>query len=185
MRKRIPLKWEGGTRSNNNRLQLKPLIVHLKAHNVVQRGCFFLSLFSWTSRTNWAYKCSQVCYFKHMLGYTKWDYWSLTITKRILIWFTVTWWHVELFKGPVTEMMPFTQGVGAFDETTMCGMCRHTAVILEGKIPYWKCCVLFSSSVCPGTSSSLKFRCGPPLFLVRNKGEREGILPAPLLSSLG
>ena len=28
-------------------------------------------------------KFTQVCYFKHMLGYTKWEYWSLTITKSV------------------------------------------------------------------------------------------------------
>ena len=28
-------------------------------------------------------KFSQVCYFMHMLGYTKWEYWSLRITKCV------------------------------------------------------------------------------------------------------
>ena len=28
-------------------------------------------------------KCSQVCYFLHTLGFTRWEYWSLTFAKRV------------------------------------------------------------------------------------------------------
>ena len=46
---------------------LKPLTMHLKAHKLVQQVCFF-------------FDCSLADYCMHMLRYTKWEYWSLTIT---------------------------------------------------------------------------------------------------------
>ena len=58
-------------------------IRHLKAQQFVQQGCCF---FHFPLATWWPihYKFSEVCYFMHnMLGYTKWEYWSFTITKRV------------------------------------------------------------------------------------------------------
>ena len=70
--------------SNNERLQLKPFIIHLlKAHKVMQQGCLCFHYYLATSITNFEFKFLQACYVMHTLGYTKWKYWSLTITKGI------------------------------------------------------------------------------------------------------
>ena len=62
------------------RLQPKPFIIHLKAHKVMQQGCFsFIILLPlwWPMSPNF----HRSCYFMHMLRYTKWEYWSLPFTK--------------------------------------------------------------------------------------------------------
>ena len=53
----------------------------VKTHTFVQ-GCFSHIIFEqlrWPTEP----KFSKVCNFMHMLGNTKWEYWSLTFTKRI------------------------------------------------------------------------------------------------------
>ena len=40
-------------------------------------------------------KFSQVCYFMHMLRYTKWEYWSLTITNSVQGLCVCWYWMVE------------------------------------------------------------------------------------------
>ena len=51
---------------------------YLKATILYNKGVIFLQLW-WPIE----FKFSQVCYCMHMLGYTKWEYWSLTITKGV------------------------------------------------------------------------------------------------------
>ena len=54
----------------------------IKAHNFVWKGCFF---FHYYLATWWPVepKFSQVCYFMHVLRYSKWKDWSLTITNSV------------------------------------------------------------------------------------------------------
>ena len=49
---------------------------------LVWQWCFLFHYSLATSMTNWV-KISQICYFMDMLGYTKWEDWSLTITKEV------------------------------------------------------------------------------------------------------
>ena len=84
--KRLPLlvnsfEKEVNSHSNNKRLQLKPFIMHLKAHKVLQQECFFLSLFSCNRRPIQP-KCVQDCYVLHVGIHIKWEYWYLKITER-------------------------------------------------------------------------------------------------------
>ena len=60
-------------------LQFKSEKLQLKTHKFVQEWySFFLY-----SLVNFDDKVIQVCYVMHMLGRTKWKYWSLTITKGV------------------------------------------------------------------------------------------------------
>ena len=61
-------------------------------------------------------RCSQILYCKHMLGYTKWDYWYSTITKGVhgegrLVVLASCSWDVSLlfppFKCPLTPRRAF------------------------------------------------------------------------------
>ena len=56
-------------------------IKHLKAHNFVWQVCSFIIILQ--LRPPIELKFSQVCYFIHVLSYTKWEDWSLTITNCV------------------------------------------------------------------------------------------------------
>ena len=58
----------------------KKVISHSNIKRLQLKGVFsfiFLLQLRWPVEL----KFSQICYFMHMLGYAKWEYWSLTITK--------------------------------------------------------------------------------------------------------
>ena len=69
--------------SNNKRLQVETVLLGISEHtNLCNKGVFsFIVLL----QLRWPveFKFSQVCYFMHILRYTKCEYWSLTITKRV------------------------------------------------------------------------------------------------------
>ena len=71
---------------NNKRLLARSLLF-LSAESTQIRPTrvffLFLSYFSRNSDDQIDLKCSQVCYFMLMLGYTKWEYWYLTVTKHV------------------------------------------------------------------------------------------------------
>ena len=68
--------------SNNGRPQLKPFIRHLEHTNLCNKGVFSFIIISQLWRPI-KLKFSQVWYLVHMLRYTKWEDWSLTITKGV------------------------------------------------------------------------------------------------------
>ena len=83
-----------------NKSGLKPLIImHLKAHKVVQRGCFFLELFSCNfddqlSPNVHRFVILGLCI---MMGYTKWEYclWQwpkVSSAFKLLLFTTHSWW---------------------------------------------------------------------------------------------
>ena len=69
--------------SNIKRLQLKPYYYASESiHILCNKGVFLFIIFlqlRWPIES----KFSQVSYLSHMLGYVKWEYLSLTITKRV------------------------------------------------------------------------------------------------------
>ena len=72
-------------------------IKHLKAHNFGWQGIFSFIIISQLCRPI-EIKYSQVCYFMHMLRYTEWEDWSLTITnsvqglQRVLLLLQIKFW---------------------------------------------------------------------------------------------
>ena len=58
-------------------------IKHLKAHNFVWQGCFIFFSYLATPTTNWALNFYRFVILCIMLLYTKWEDWSLTITKSV------------------------------------------------------------------------------------------------------
>ena len=80
--------------SHTKTLQARSLLLGIWKHTCVPQGCFFWHYSLTTSINNHGTgtpmlkpiesKCSPICYLMHfMLGYIKWEYWSLTITKRV------------------------------------------------------------------------------------------------------
>ena len=55
----------------------------LKHTHLCNKDIFFLSLFSCNFDDQLSQNFHRPYYFRHMLGYTKWEYWSLTITKGL------------------------------------------------------------------------------------------------------
>ena len=45
--------------------------------------CYFMHMLRYTKWEDWSLKCSHVCFFLHMLRYTKWEGWSLKITNSV------------------------------------------------------------------------------------------------------
>ena len=79
--------------------RLQPFIMQMKANKFVQQWCFFLHHSLATSMTNWESKFHRFVIL--CLGYTKWEYWSLTIIKGVQCLFkstthTCSWTHVPV-----------------------------------------------------------------------------------------
>ena len=85
--KRLPLKlhsfWERGVSHSNNDSLMKPFIFSFwkrtKLCNKVVFPFIILLQLLWRIELQFV----QVCYFVHMFGYTKWEYWFLTNTKGV------------------------------------------------------------------------------------------------------
>ena len=67
--------------SHNKGFRREAFLMNLKAYSSIQQGVFSLSLVSSNFNDQFEPNPSQVGYFLHMLGYTKYRYWSLTIPK--------------------------------------------------------------------------------------------------------
>ena len=96
--KRLPLKWRSFRERGFPRIWCRDLrigfwgleIKHLKAHTFVRQGCVFCFIIISQLRRPIELKFSQVCLFMHMLRYTKWQDWSMTITNSVqCLWNTV------------------------------------------------------------------------------------------------
>ena len=68
---------------------IRPLRKHTQLCNKSVFSFIATSMFTWVKWTQNVDFCSHVCYFMHMpmLGYTKWEYWSLKIIQRVSIAF--------------------------------------------------------------------------------------------------
>ena len=94
-------------------------IKKLKAHNSLWQGCFFFHYYLATSTTNW----SQISRGLHMLWYSWWEDWSLTITEISVhsvskanlwcwpstndVWLVIDWYHYHTIQFN-TRLYTFT-----------------------------------------------------------------------------
>ena len=85
----LPLKWRS---FRSFRERSNP-----KAYNFVWQGCFFFHYFSQLRRPI-GLRFSQVCYFMHIVRYTKWEDWSLTITNIVHCLKVWKWYDVWLLR---------------------------------------------------------------------------------------
>ena len=79
--------------------------------NSMQQECLLVSLFVLQFLSPIEAKFSQVCYFMHMLSYTKWEYWSFTksipflLSQSICLFLCINLQLIMIDHGPVMTLM--------------------------------------------------------------------------------